>query len=240
MAEKKCPDCPPKGAPMWMSTFSDMVTLLLTFFVLLISMASFEPVQFKMTSESLQGAFGVLESFPTVPVHPVVAIPKKTGDEQKRKQSLQDAKKIQEVVESKNLDQAVKVEVTETGIAIMLRDPVGFASGSADLKEQGRDILGDISDILRQNEGLKVRVEGHTDDVPISTSRYHSNWELSSARSLSVVELLSKSTGITPANMSAVGYGEYRPLTPNTSPESRSKNRRIQIFVDYMDKEKGK
>lgn len=238
MAKKKCPDCPPPCAA-WLATFSDICTLLLTFFVLLVSMASFEPVKWKMTAESLQGAFGVLESFPTIPVHPVVQIPKKSGDEQKRKQSLQDAKKIQEVVESKNLDQAVKVEVTETGIAIMLRDPVGFASGSAELKEQGQAILGDIGAILRQNEGLKVRVEGHTDDVPIS-GRYRSNWELSSARSLSVVELLSKNTGITPANMSAVGYGEYRPLVPNTSPESRSKNRRIQIFVDYMDKEKGK
>ncbi len=238
MAEKKCPDCPPKGAPAWMSTFSDMTTLLLTFFVLLISMASFEPVKFKMTTESLQGAFGVLESFPTVPIHPVVVIPKKSGDEQKRKQSLQDAKKIQEVVESKNLDDAVKVEVTETGLAIMLRDPVGFASGSADLKDQGKSILGDIGDIIKVNEGLKIRVEGHTDDVPIS-GRYRSNWELSSARSLSVVELMAKNTGIHPGHMSAVGYGEYRPLEPNTSPENRSKNRRIQIFVDYLDKPKG-
>lgn len=238
MAPKKCPECP-KGAPMWMSTFSDMVTLLLTFFVLLISMASFEPVKWKMTTESLQGAFGVMETFPTVPIHPAVVIPKKSGDEQKRKQSLQDAKKIQEVVESKKLDDAVKVEITETGIAILLRDPVGFASGSADLKEQGKEILGDISDILRQNEDLKVRVEGHTDDVPISTGRFRSNWELSAARSLSVVELLSANTGIAPAHMSAVGYGEHRPQVPNTSLENRSKNRRIQIFVDYMDKDKG-
>ncbi len=237
MAEKKCPECP-KPCAAWMATFSDLCTLLLTFFVLLISMASFEPVKFKMTSESLQGAFGVLESFPTVPIHPVVAIPKKTGDEQKRKQSLQDAKKIKEVVESKNLDDAVKVEVTETGIAIMLRDPVGFASGSADLKEQGKNILADVGNIIKKNEGLKVRVEGHTDDVPIA-GRYRSNWELSSARSLSVVELLSKETGIQPQNMSAVGYGEFRPIVPNTSPENRSKNRRIQIFVDYLDKPKG-
>jgi len=238
MAEKKCPECP-KPCAAWQATFSDICTLLLTFFVLLVSMATFEPVKFKLTTESLQGAFGVLESFPTVPVHPAVVIPKKTGDEQKRKQSLQDAKKIQEVVESKNLDDAVKVEVTETGIAIMLRDPVGFSSGSADLKEQGQDILNDVAEIIKQNEGLKVRVEGHTDDVPIS-GRYRSNWELSSARSLSVVELLSRNTGITPANMSTVGYGEFRPLLPNTSPENRSKNRRIQIFVDYLDKGKGK
>jgi chemotaxis protein MotB len=217
-----------------MSSFTDLTTLLLTFFVLLLSMANFDPVRFMMTAESLQGAFGVLETFPTVPIHPVVPIPKKTGDEQKKKESLKDAEKIKEVVESKNLEEAVKVDVTEKGIAIMLRDPVGFASGSADLKEQGKEILKDIGSVIKGNPDLKVRVEGHTDDVPISTARYRSNWELSSSRSLSVVQLLSAQTGIQPQNMSAVGYGEYRPLVPNTNPENRAKNRRIQIFVDYV------
>ncbi|MDR2732012.1 MAG: hypothetical protein LBB36_02215, partial [Fibromonadaceae bacterium] len=139
--KKKCPECPPRGAPAWMSTFSDMTTLLLTFFVLLLSMANFDPNKMKTLAESLQGAFGVLETFPTVPIHPVIDIPKKSGDEQKKKQSLKDAEKIKEIVQSKQLDEAVKVEVTDKGIAIMLRDPVGFASGSADLKDQGKDIL---------------------------------------------------------------------------------------------------
>ena len=239
MAKKqKCPECPPRGAPAWMATFSDMTTLLLTFFVLLLSMATFEPSKMKTLAESLQGAFGVLESYPTVPIHPIIDLPKKSGDEQKKKQSLKDAEKIKEIVQNKKLDDAVKIEVTEKGIAIMLRDPVGFASGSADLKEQGKDILRDVSDVIKNNSDLKVRVEGHTDDVPINSNRYRSNWELSSARSLSVVELLSSKTGIHPQNMSAVGYGEYRPVVPNTSPENRSKNRRIQIFVDYINDKK--
>jgi len=238
MAKKlKCPDCPP-GAPAWMSTFSDMTTLLLTFFILLISMANFDPVKISNLFESLQGAFGIMETFPTIPIHPIVDIPKKTGDEQKKKQSLKDAEKIKTVIKDKKLDEAVKVEVTEKGIAIMLRDPVGFASGSADLKDQGKDILKDISDVIKNNPSLKVRVEGHTDDVPIHSNRYSSNWELSSARSLSVVQLLAGNTGIQPQNMSAVGYGEYRPIVPNSSPENRSKNRRIQIFVDYINDDK--
>jgi chemotaxis protein MotB len=217
-----------------MATFSDMTTLLLTFFVLLISMANFEPIKYALTVQSLQGAFGVLETFPTVPIHPIVDIPKKTGDEQKKKQSLKDAEKIKQVIQTKNLEEAVKVEVTEKGIAIMLRDPVGFTSGSADLKDQGKDILKEIGDVIKTNPDLKVRVEGHTDDVPIHSNRFSSNWELSSARSLSVVQLLSAQTGIQPQNMSAVGYGEYRPVVPNTSSDNRAKNRRIQIFVDYV------
>jgi chemotaxis protein MotB len=233
-APKKCPECPPKGSPGWMSSFSDLVTLLLTFFVLLLSMANFDPVKFSQTAESLQGVFGILETFPTIPIHPIMAVPKKTGDEQKKKESLKDAEKIKQIVETKNMSEAVKVDITEKGIAIMLRDPVGFASGSADLKEQGKEILKDIGDVIKSNADLKVRVEGHTDDVPISTARYRSNWELSSSRSLSVVQLLSAQTGIKPENMSAVGYGEYRPLVPNINSENRSKNRRIQIFVDYI------
>jgi chemotaxis protein MotB len=217
-----------------MSTFSDMTTLLLTFFVLLLSMANFEPVKYALTVQSLQGAFGVLETFPTVPIHPIVNIPKKTGDEQVKKQSLKDAEKIKQIIQTKNLKDAVKVDVTEKGIAIMLRDPVGFASGSADLKEQGKDILKDISDVIKGNPDLKVRVEGHTDNVPINSQRYRSNWELSSSRSLSVVQLFAEQTGIKPENMSAVGYGEYRPVASNATPEDRSKNRRIQIFVDYV------
>jgi chemotaxis protein MotB len=231
--KKKCPPCPPP-APVWMTTFSDLNTLLMTFFVLLVIMANFDPVKYALTVQSVQGAFGILETFPTIPLHPIVDIPKKTGDEQKKKQSLKDAEKVKQVIQTKNLEDAVKVDVTEKGIAIMLRDPVGFASGSADLKEQGKDILKDISEVIKNNPDLKVRVEGHTDNVPINSQRYRNNWELSSARSLSVVQLISSQTGIKPENMSAVGYGEYRPIVPNTTPEERSKNRRIQIFVDYV------
>jgi chemotaxis protein MotB len=231
--KKKCPQCPPP-APVWMTTFSDLNTLLMTFFVLLVIMANFDPVKYALTVQSVQNAFGIFETFPTVPIHPIVNIPKKTGDEQKKKESLKDAEKIKQIMQSKNMDESVKVEVTDKGIAIMLRDPVGFASGSSDLKEQGKDILKDIGDVIKTNPDLKVRVEGHTDDVPIHSNRYRSNWELSSARSLSVVQLLSAQTGIKPENMSAVGYGEYRPLVPNSSQDNRAKNRRIQIFVDYI------
>jgi chemotaxis protein MotB len=221
-----------------MLTFGDLMTLLLTFFVMLVSMATFETAKFKITAESLSGAFGVLESFPTIAVNPFLQIPKEDGGENRRKNSINDARKLQQVFQQKQLGESVKVEVTEKGIAILLRDPVGFASGSADLKATGEQIVADIATIVKSTPDLKVRVEGHTDDVPISNSQFRSNWELSSARALSVVELLSEKAGINPANMSAVGYGEYRPAVPNTSEENRTQNRRIQIFVDYLDQQK--
>ncbi len=229
----KCPPCK-KGAPAYMMTFGDLMSLLLTFFVLLISMASFEPTKFMITTQSLQAAFGVMTSFPTVAVMPFIEIPKYSGDESKRKQALEDAKKMEETLETKNLDDAVKVKVTEEGIHIKLQDG-SFQSGQADLMEQGEVIIEEISKILKQNEDLKIRVEGHTDDVPLRGGKFGSNWELSSMRALSVVKTLSKNTGIAPQYMSAVGFGEFRPSVPNTSPANRAKNRRIEIFVDYVD-----
>lgn len=228
-----------RGAPLYMVTFGDMMSLLLTFFVMLLSMANFEPVKFKIATESLQGAFGILESYPTIPIHPFIRIPKENGGENRRKHSIADARKIEQILKSRKLQDAVKVEVTETGIAILLRDPVTFSSGSAELIDNGATILGDIATIIKENPDIRIRVEGHTDDVPIRNTRFHSNWELSSARALSVVQLLSEKSGINPANMSAVGYGEFRPLVPNADEQARAKNRRIQIFVDYT-MEKGK
>jgi chemotaxis protein MotB len=229
-----------RGAPPYMMTFGDMMSLFLTFFVLLVSMATFETAKFKVASESLQNAFGVLESFPTIAVNPFVRIPKQDGGEDRRKTSINDARKMEKLIVDKNLDNVVKVEVTQTGFGVMLRDPETFASGSAELQQSGQSIVNDLAALIKSNPNLKIRVEGHTDDVPIHSERFRSNWELSSARALSVVQLLSEKSGINPANMSAVGYGEYRPLAPNTSEENRSKNRRIQIFVDYMDQTQGK
>ncbi len=233
----KCEDCV-KGAPAYMMTFGDMMSLLLTFFVMLLSMATFEPTKYAMTMQEIQGSFGVLDSYPTVAVMPIIKVPKHSGDESKRKQALEDAKKVEEIIETKNLDDAVKVKVTEKGIAIKLKDPVAFASGNAELKNKGREILEDIGKILQNKPDLKIRVEGHTDDVPIHTRKYDSNWELSTARSLSVLKLLAKSSGVKPEeisqNMSAVGYGEFRPVLPNTNSKNRAENRRIEIFVDYI------
>jgi len=233
-------ETPVRGSPPYMFTFADMVTSILTFFALLVSMATFEPAKFKVATESLQGAFGVLESFPTVPINPFVRIPRQDGGESRRKASINDAKKLQKILQSNNGGVEVQVEVTETGIGILLRDPASFTSGSADLGPSSQSILNDIATVIKSNPGLKIRVEGHTDDVPIHTAQYRSNWELSSARALSVVELLASRTGINPANMSAVGYGEFKPLQANTDEQSRAKNRRIQIFVDYLEPTQGK
>lgn len=231
-----CPECK-KGAPGYMMTFGDMMSLLLTFFVLLISMATFEPSKFAMTTQSLQGAFGVLETFPTVAVLPIVNIPKLSDNANNRKMSAQEVQQMQEQLEKTDMDDAVKVKVTETGIAVLLSDPVSFASGSDDLNPKSMDVLREVGKVLDRHPNAQVRVEGHTDDVPIHSAKFPSNWELSSSRSLRIVKTLSAYSQIDPGRLSAVGYGEHRPLVPNTSTANRQKNRRIEIYIDYTQKE---
>ena len=229
MSEKLCPECPPRGAPPYMVTFGDMMSLLFAFFVMLVSMANFETAKFKLVSESISGAFGVLQSFPTIAINPFVAIPRQGGHENARKASINDAKKLQKIMESKGLDKMVQVEVTESGIAILLRDPVSFESGSSEVKAQGQAILSDVAESIKGNPNLKVRVEGHTDDVPIHTAHFRSNWELSAERANATRRLLVEH-GLGETRFRRVtGAADRDPLVPEDP--LASANRRVAITV---------
>ena len=232
--DSKCEECV-EGAPAWMATFSDLCTLLLCFFVLLVSMANFDPRKYAITASSLQGAFGIMETFPSIPVQPYIIRPRLGGKEKNKKASMDIQKKIKEKVKSNDAEEGVKVKVTDTGIAIKLSNPMTFKSGTADLNAKIQPLLADIIKILDEFPDKEIRVEGHTDNRKISTSKFPSNWELSSARALSIVKFFAKK-GVPPAKMSAVGYGEFRPLVENIDEKSREMNRRIEIFVEYMDK----
>lgn len=147
--------------------------------------------------------------------------------------SVQQAKQqIEQVMQEEKVQGEVKV--TKDGMYITLQEQgqnVFFQSGQADLNENMAQVMDKIAPALKSLSAKhEILVEGHTDDVP--TARvYASNWELSTARATSVVRYLVKERGIPPARISAVGYGEYRPLAPNDTPENRSKNRRVVFFV---------
>lgn len=234
--EQKCPDCP-EGIPEWMATFADMVTLLLCFFVLLLSMANMDAKKFEMAASSFQSALsGVMESLPTIAIHQEVLRPKLGGDDQNKKIAADVAKRVKEITKkSEKLKEAVTVKVTDMGIAIKISDPVGFSVGSDELQPEFQQTLLEILDIIKDMPDRDIRVEGHTDDIPIQSSRFPSNWELSAARALTVVKLFYEN-GENPAQLSAVGYGEFRPLIENSDDNARRMNRRIEIFVEYIQK----
>ncbi|MBN1759563.1 MAG: flagellar motor protein MotB [Chitinispirillaceae bacterium] len=236
MARVKKQECP-KGAPAYMLTWGDMCTLLLCFFVMLLAMSTIDPAKFDVAASSFQNAFsGVLESFPSILITQDVLIPRLGGDEQNKRLAVDAARRIRKAVKSENLEDAIKVKVTESGIAVKVADPIGFDIGEADIKPELISVLSQIAEIIGRVDGTQIRVEGHTDDIPIHTREYPSNWELSAARALNVVKFLASRGNIAPARLSAIGYGEYRPLVPNTSVKNRVQNRRIEIFVDYMQK----
>lgn len=147
------------------------------------------------------------------------------------KQQQQAKKEAEQVVKEEKINAEVKM--TKEGLQISLEEQEGrplFESGQAELSVEGLRVLDKLAPIFQKMEN-EVVVQGHTDDVPISTSKYESNWELSTARATKVVKYLIGQKGIPPPRMSAIGYGEYRPLVPNISPENRAKNRRVVFLV---------
>ncbi len=217
------------GAPGWMVTFGDLMSLLLTFFVLLLSFSSIQEVEFQKALGSLKGALGVLPKQPSVifQVRPYYPRLKDIQDAKFREK----AKELREMVKEKALSDQLYMEINDEGILIRIDSPVLFALGDATLKRDAYPIMDKIAEIV-QNWGSNIRIEGHTDDLPIHTAQYPSNWELSTARALSVLRYFLQNSKIDPKRLSAAGYGKYHPLLPNDSNANRAKNRRVEIYVE--------
>lgn len=216
------------SAPFWMTTFSDMVTLLLVFFILILSYSTIQLEKFKGAMSSMKGALGVMPNMESVKKKNDVKFREKLTTE--ARQSDEDFAYLREMISKLKVQKDVSVDLQETGIHIRLGDKIVFDLGKARIKPQAYPILNSIAKIARDHE---IYVEGHTDDLPIRSARFPSNWELSTARALNVVKYLNKVEGIPAENLAAVGHGEHRPLVPNDSPENRAKNRRVEIYIRW-------
>ncbi len=226
MAKKKCPECPP-GAPLWMTTFSDMVTLLLAFFVMLLSFSSIQESKFQDAVHSLQGAFGVLSTSVSVIAQPEVVMP--NADSNEWQQMLYELQQVHMVLAEEGLADDVQLELKKDGVSVLISTPLLFEPAKADLKPTSLPVLAKLAEAFRKLDA-EVRVEGHTDNVPISSEQFPSNWELSAARAMAVLKYLLVQ-GLPPERLAAVGYGEFRPVAPNDTEEGRRANRRVEIFV---------
>ena len=231
--EKKeaCPDCP-AGAPAWMTTYSDLVTLLLTFFVLLLSMANMDPVKFTEASSSLKDAFGMHKepahvdfAIPVLPSPPIT--PYSPIQQQTTKKVYE---KIKSQIDSRRLENNVGViQNDDESIILRINDSVLFDRGSAKIPPKSYSILRTVADIIRPLP-MDLRIEGHTDDIPVSSSK-HSNWDLSVDRAVAVMRFFNQSDLLPLGRMAAIGYGKKQPLVPNRDDASRSKNRRVDFFL---------
>ncbi|UCH12029.1 MAG: OmpA family protein [Candidatus Omnitrophota bacterium] len=136
-------------------------------------------------------------------------------------------------------EKQVKLEMAERGLVITLVAEVLFDSGKAKIRPEGKGILDKIAPILRRETPRnEIGIEGHTDNVPIKYSGYKSNWELSTARATEVLHYILNKGKLDPKNLSATGYGKYRPVAPNDSKDGRQKNRRVEIIVKPIEKTK--
>jgi chemotaxis protein MotB len=212
---------------IWLTTYSDLVTLLLCFFVLLYSFSEIDLKRFQAIIRSFQGHLRVSQE---------QYIDQDTtndgllgsSDEPHSLESIFD--RLKKYIGDNNLENAIMLAIEERGILIRFNDYVLFDSGSAKIKTDSISVLKDIGEILG-NSNRFIRVEGHTDNVPINTFRFPSNWELSTARAVNVVKFFIEITGIRPDRLSAAGYGEHHPIADNNNELGRQRNRRVDVVV---------
>ncbi len=253
MARRKKPE-EPENHERWLVSYADFITLLFAFFVVMYSISAVNEGKYRVLSDSISAAFDpsraglpiklssplrppVLErdmlSRETSPVSRNNQYPNVPSGPQPSEQDRLNLSRISQQVE-RNLaplieEDLIRVKNNDLWVEIEIKSSILFKSGSAGLSRQARPVLQKIARILAEFPNY-IQVEGFTDDVPIRTPIYPSNWELSAARAASVVHLFTQS-GIPPKHLSAIGYAEYKPIASNETAEGRQKNRRINIIV---------
>ncbi len=227
-----------KGAPEWMTTYGDMVTLLLCFFVLLFAFSEIDVAKLDAFIQSFQGAVGVLDSGRTIEPSELFSEAELDDLTLKELQELEDFRELkqrmEEFLEERNMEADVLVTLETRGLVLRFQDNVLFDSGRAEIKIDSLEILEFVGIVAREAEFIdkNIRIEGHTDTDPLRPgARYETNWELSVARAANVVRYMIEELGVEPKRFSASGYGEYHPVASNDTAENKAKNRRVDIVI---------
>ncbi|MDC0661242.1 flagellar motor protein MotB [Marinobacter sp. SS21] len=254
------------GIPAWVVTFADLMSLLMCFFVLLLSFSEIDAAKFKQIAGELAKAFGVqrevpvlevpmgtspvFDSFSPAPPEPTVVneVRQTTSEQAPELETLRspiDQRIEREIAESmaettakvaKVLDEAIRdgrvqLAEEERRIVIRIEERGSFPSGSADVTWEFEDLLLDMAEVFADIPG-RLTIEGHTDDVPIRSSRFQSNWDLSAVRASSVANVLLESGAVAPPRLVVKGLADTQPRASNDTAESRAQNRRVEIIID--------
>lgn len=228
----------------WLTTYSDMMTLVLTFFVLLYSYSLVDKTKFQQLAESLSMAFGGATGVVTNGGN-IGKIPSEEGpgeekpggnsnldglnpDEQTATEKMY--KEVLQFINDHNLTAEVTIREETRGVLIELQESILFDSGKAEIKKESIGILNTISELLWTFEN-NVLIEGHTDNRPISSGYYKSNWELSADRAVKVLRYFTETKGMDGTRFQAVGCGEYSPIKTNDTEDGRQANRRVNIII---------
>ena len=256
--------------PVWVMTFADLMTLLMCFFVLLLSFSEIDAQKFKQIAGEMSKAFGVQREIPaldipmgTSPIFdkfspgkpeptPVDSVLQQTTEqspqletlsaelESQLQQQVQDTTQqqvatsveaLRDVLENELQEGRIQLEHDRKRVIIRVEEKGSFPSGSADMTADFEDMLDKVAEVIARLPG-EITIEGHTDNIPINTSRFQSNWDLSAARASSVANALLIGDAVQPERLKVQGYAETRPRASNEWPETRSLNRRVEIIID--------
>ncbi len=267
---KRQEDTPPAGAPAWMATFSDLMNLLLCFFVMLFAMSSIEEAKLQEFVAAMNNTFSVFEGGASAigdgflisngvsqlnELDQYINSTGKTADSdtdgddfkdyemspEAMEEILQDkmleeneerVEEIEEALSESDIADEVEISFTAQYVKLTMNGGLLFDSGSAQLKDDAKLIIDKVGLILeRYGNAGTIEIEGHTDNVPMNSAQYPSNEELSSARALSVFYYLTETTTLNPLNLKHAGMGERVPIADNSTPEGRSRNRRVEILI---------
>ena len=247
---KKSEDEPKKGAPAYMNTYGDMMTLLLTFFVLLFSMSSVDQAKFEQLVSSFSASMSIFEGGQTMnvvtnmlqngmsqfPVEENILSLEQASHIEKELENTQE--ELSKYVKEQAIEDQVKVEKIGNEIVIRLGDVLLFDSGKAQLKAGAIPTLNMIGKELKKylSEGYNIKIEGHTDNDPIRNEQFPSNWELSGARAIAVMRFYLEEMDFEFSKISYVGLGEYQPIASNDTKEGKAKNRRVEIKLSKTTK----
>ena len=239
-----------EGAPAWVVTFGDLMSLLLCFFVLLLSFSEMDKAKYKEVSGSLAKAFGVqrkMKAFEAPKGIKMISrdfdqelIPARPREEfiaMQQREKIGIALKKEVETRFRDLQDLIQVEVGEKEVTIRLMGETTFDSGKADIKAQMVPLLLKIGSVLADGKG-EVIIAGHTDNVPVYGGPYGSNLKLSIARAATVAEFLLAKSAIPASRVSTMGFGKYRPIESNDTDEGRKRNRRVEIILRAPDSPK--
>lgn len=248
-----------EGGEAWLLPYSDLMTLLLAVFIVLFAVSKMDQTKAEDISNAFKGMLtggeGIMSEKGNS-IKPNIkgtiegsiqqsggtggaseensAVSQKELEEFLGKYEFENMQELQSAIDDaltqEEMSEAVTTNIDLRGLVISLSNAILFDSGSAEIKPQYEDSLMKIGELVRKSDN-HIRIEGHTDNRPISTSVYPSNWELSTARASQVVRLFTTECNISPEKLVAVGYGEYKPIADNSTEEGRKKNRRIEIII---------
>lgn len=225
----------------WLIPYADLLTLLLALFIVLFASAEVDQKKFDHMAYALNQAFSgspsVFDKNQAMVDQSQAGNPQMSSEENRQQQQLQETiqlleakKAVDRYIQENKLAGDLNTVMTEDGLMIRIKDSALFNSGSAELLPDSQRLTGQVAKMLTVIP-QKVVVSGHTDNVPINTREFPSNWELSSKRSINFMKQILTQEDLKPERFSAIGYAEYRPIAPNDTDEGRQKNRRVEVLI---------